>query len=312
MSQLKQAVRAGLSPDKYTYFKSKFLPSSHCPDLVEHLARFIAEKSLGDDLILLTGDVATTGLVEDQVAAYQFITSQPSRRGSYLSDLRSPTLAQLPIQILPGNHDRYRDYRGKSGNNNFFAQFPNHWPVGELVRTAIIKRGETRLAIIAADFTLLHDSDADIPWYAYRFGQGRAYPRVIRALEKKTTEMRERFDDIGVVWATHFPPCKESVGLFDALKLHDYDHVLEAAEAQQIGLIFSGHVHRRGVHNHGNVKILCAGSATSFALGDGNWVHRCRIDVSNNRTILISYNSFAWDEDQQNFELQPTLSASHI
>jgi hypothetical protein len=69
-----------------------------------------------------------------------------------------------------------------------------------------LRKGDAKLAIVAADFCLRRNQDSISPAIYNRWGQGRAYEDIIGWLERETADVRRRHSPIAVIWMTHFPP----------------------------------------------------------------------------------------------------------
>src|SRR5215467_2374046 len=90
-----------------TSFSSFAKPASYNPDILSGVAQFCYERAKITDGIIVTGDLATTGMMSDIGVAYAFI-ADPAANG-FMSGLFSPTLNHpgVRIHVLPGNHDKY-------------------------------------------------------------------------------------------------------------------------------------------------------------------------------------------------------------
>jgi hypothetical protein len=167
------------------------------------------------DVILVTGDLATTGDARDLRPAHEFVDAAPvsGRRAPWLTAAGKPTLqaAGAPIVLLPGNHDRYQGLTKNAGGTQFDAFFANYWktssrgqlPASPSVQTLVVLQGGTgeKLAIVAADFTLATNADADASrggWFAY-LGQSKAYQVIVDALKKETADQRNLYSSLAVV-----------------------------------------------------------------------------------------------------------------
>jgi hypothetical protein len=104
-------------------FLSLAKPASYVPDIVSGVAQFCFERAFVVDGILLTGDLATTGMMIDIGVASSFI-KEPAQSG-FVTEKLFPTLkaSNLPIFIVPGNHDKYLDNRGAPNCKNFELTF---------------------------------------------------------------------------------------------------------------------------------------------------------------------------------------------
>jgi Calcineurin-like phosphoesterase len=87
-------------------------PASYVQEIVSGVAQFCFQRVNVSDGILMTGDIATTGMLSDIGVAYSFIAEEAV--GGYVTRTRSPTLntSNTPIYVLPGNHDKFVDGSG--------------------------------------------------------------------------------------------------------------------------------------------------------------------------------------------------------
>jgi hypothetical protein len=125
------------------------------------VAQFCFERAFVVDGILLTGDLATTGMMIDIGVASSFI-KEPAQSG-FVTEKLFPTLkaSNLPIFIVPGNHDKYLDNRGAPNCKNFALTFEVYMRnylsgVGHWVR----RKKSSVLGFISADFCLQRREDA--------------------------------------------------------------------------------------------------------------------------------------------------------
>src|ERR1700730_6313035 len=176
--------------------RSNSLFSSHDRDLARAIAEFADLNSSLLDGIIITGDLATTGLAEDLSIALSFLNAPPA--AGVTSAEGMPTLAAsgLNIFLLPGNHDRYATELGGPGGTDFDDIFSQYWESGSRVQAVVLERDDEKLGIIAADFTLTQSLHSDVP-YIRHLGQGRAYPEVLKLLERMTIELRNEHPQPG-------------------------------------------------------------------------------------------------------------------
>jgi 3',5'-cyclic AMP phosphodiesterase CpdA len=80
--------------------------------LAHAVAEFVYTERNGLDAIIITGDLATTGLPADLLPAERYVTEACTDK--WLTSRQAPSLAShdLPIFLIPGNHDRYQDEVG--------------------------------------------------------------------------------------------------------------------------------------------------------------------------------------------------------
>ena len=289
-----------LSPDT---IPTVWLPESHCPEVAEFLARKIFLLRDQIDLLVITGDIATTGLTEDLKIGHAYSTNQPKEAYFDVDGNATVWSGRFPILLMPGNHDRYKNNDGEPNCRTFDLLFTGHWgPKDPNIATIILKRPQSvTLAIIAADFTLRTDADASPPRRWMRYGQGYAYDDVVERLILKTSELRDRFSDIGIIWAIHFPPTKECSGFCGYLELRYHNRVIGAAYKSKISIILAGHIHDRKLIRLGGLDIVCAGSACVFEEKQGNWLHLMEIEIKNGAAQLIQKTDYQWSDADGDF-----------
>jgi 3',5'-cyclic AMP phosphodiesterase CpdA len=214
-------------------------PASFAPDLAETAARIIYERQNEYDLIVVTGDLATTGHVEYLKTA-RLYTSGNAVSGYLTSSGDSALVTGNKRKVLlPGNHDRFRDLFGSSACPHFDLVFDSEW--SPPIAKRVLEKDGTHLAVIAADFCLHQDADAEPVVLANRLGRGRVYDDVLGELQKQTQELRSKYKEVAIVWAVHFPPTASCPAVFKLLR----SNLLEdAAKENSIQLFLAGHLHR--------------------------------------------------------------------
>src|SRR5882724_293620 len=107
--------------------RSIFSPSSHDPDLLDAVIRNLYNRRDNLDAIILSGDLATTGLQPDIHAAAMHIDSQPL--DTYRDARDRPTFQSIgrELILLPGNHDRYRNRAFFPAGREFDVRFQHYW-----------------------------------------------------------------------------------------------------------------------------------------------------------------------------------------
>ena len=184
------------------------------------------------DAIIFTGDLATTGMAEDLNVARNFISASPMGQG-FVSATRFPTLnaSQLPIFLMPGNHDRYVDDNGTPNCRRFDHEFAEYMPnVDDDIGYWIAEKENCQIAFLLADFCLQAATDAS-DRHVTVLGQGRVYDDVLQSLVDKTDQLKTERNLAGLIWVIHFAP-------FDCgqhLLLHNYDALLDAAN--KLGIV---------------------------------------------------------------------------
>jgi 3',5'-cyclic AMP phosphodiesterase CpdA len=278
----------------------KNFPTGYSAEVAEIAAKVIFSMRDQFDMLVLTGDIATTGQLECLDTAREFTHS--TAKTHWLNAADNPTLqgAWLGKQfiLMPGNHDRYQDKHGMPGGTKFDEVYRDEWPKPHkfVNHRGVTKDGE-RLACIAADFCLRKESDAGRVYKVNRWGRGKVYKDAVKRLVARTKLVRTKYDPIAVVWLIHFPPTNDP-STFE--RLNDADLVTVAAKENGIPLILSGHLHRNIVsRTQKDTPVLCAGSLTS--VGDTGWLHFIDVDVVSGAIKSCSKTDFKYDENQKNF-----------
>jgi 3',5'-cyclic AMP phosphodiesterase CpdA len=274
----------------------------------ENLARLVYDMRQRLDLILITGDLAHIGVPDTGLQmAHGLCTAAPDGDAPWLTAGRTPALHHgVPIRLLPGNHDRFGLFRD-AGGRAFDPIFTDFWTAGQGVQSfppLAGPSGADRLAIAAADFSLIVNSDETAA--GGRWGQGRIYTAVLDGLIAETNALRQTQPRPAVLWAVHFPPEFESVD--HALSLIDDARLLDAADAHQIPAIFCGHTHEaRPYRPRGpnGVHVLCAGAATTREPRNGNSVHYTEVDVDAGAVTDVRWQPLRWDDASQSFPTPP-------
>lgn len=277
-----------------TLWWKKMAASSYNPEVLAALAEFIYENARAKldetgnkimeegegklDAVVLTGDLATTGSLDDidRVAKFLAAASSPKcRHRSDESDYRGATLSavNVPIVFLPGNHDRFIATRNLHKNKYpiFFYPGGTHfdrelrdyrtYPVQELeISTAISKDRRLRVVILAVDFTLENFADHE-GFYGW-LAQGKAYSDERRQLTSRTRQLnKQRREDevLCVLWAMHYPP---------GFPYPKYGRLLGERqvirEATEVGVsaILAGHTHQQMTYRNPSAAfwIFCCGT----------------------------------------------------
>ena len=282
------------------------IASSYDARILEHLAEFIVNNSKGVkpgveqydketaskheivflddklDAIVLSGDLATTGLEGDLRRVNGFLTAEydpdaphrPKDLMRMIGTLFALDLRTTKVACLPGNHDRYWFHwkvpTYMPGDRLFDAAVANYWV--EPVQTTSItsKSGDLKVVIIAADFSLRRISDCEGPfgWIA----QGRVYNDsdndVLGQLVSKTRGERANSvnsDQVCILWALHFPP--EFPGQSEQHKLIGEEKLLAQADPLGVNGILAGHTHYQLKYREASPNkspVFCCGTTTQF------------------------------------------------
>lgn len=264
----------------------------HDQVILESFADFALRREECYDLLLLSGDLATTGRPDDLEAARDFFEAPCIGQRSYRTAEgveRKPTLSAITkekIAILPGNHDRYGPYRyfgltAPPGSRLFERYFGERWLAtrGVMPLADLRKEEGVRLVLLACDFTL-HQRDYGNWLPGGWLGQGRVYENQ-RGAENRLGELicqtrRILADKQAVVlWVIHFDPTLPRSELDAAnpftrgLLLLDRHRLLESAKKEKVPAILCGHSHRPSeLIVIDGIKVIVCGTTT--AAGGGN------------------------------------------
>jgi len=283
-----------------------FATSFH-PLALDSLVNF-AESQSDLHAVILSGDIATTGFTHDLLKAKQFLDGPTA---GTLAASQSLSHIRIPVWILPGNHDRYtytgREWFFAPGGTLFDQILSNHW--SGKVKTYPPLRDFTddfSVLVLAADFGLQDSSHSTRLQRFNKLAQGKVYDTVLTALERATILLQDaerrdypRHDQV-VLWAVHFPPLFK--GLSTAKSLLQASDLVNKAKELGVQAILAGHTHYYRDYFAGDVRVLCAGSATQ---NDSTMKH-CQI-ISVNRRLrgspAIDVDHYEWDIDKVTFRL---------
>jgi 3',5'-cyclic AMP phosphodiesterase CpdA len=265
--------------------------ASHGNGMLKALVELVYQKRSSLDGVVVTGDIATTGMDYDLEMALRFIEGRPDAHNVRASS-GFPTIsgAGLPVFLLPGNHDRYklllRSLGYAPGNRKFHQMFKGHWQ-GDVQRNSIVK-DDFVVGVIAADFSLRKWQDAEgkgPDQVANSYAQGRVYPDILDELVDTTDAFRADHaaaSNIFIIWAVHFPPV--STNSQSHMKLIDGEKLIEAANNREVGLILSGHTHDPFELSSPRMtfRALGTGSTTQFDSPEGNYCQIVSVESSAN------------------------------
>jgi len=292
------------------------LTSSYSPDILEALIELVYDEGDQLDVVLLSGDLATTGKENDLQKARSCVygdaqglwyIGQPYGRPEVTGRLALKGAAK-DIVLIPGNHDRFQS----TPFPPFFlpggALFDQHFPwngrfgwKGEKVQEWVSPRKEgMQLGLVSADLTLRELGDAENGLFGFRgsLGQGKAYADIVDQMKKRTDDLRDEHPGIGLLWVVHFPPQYPKID--DFLRLLEDEALIKAAHERRISHILSGHTHfpcayTATVSGGSRVEVLCAGTASQVVAPDGNFFHVLEIEVEEEGSTSIAFQTFQWD-----------------
>ncbi|MHC2585405.1 metallophosphoesterase family protein [Bradyrhizobium diazoefficiens] len=301
------------------------LPPTHDPKIASSLASWLYQKAAalaatGDqlDAIVLSGDLATTGMQTDLEAALRYIDTAPAStyfrspaRGQHAADDDLATIAGLAAHylVVPGNHDRFENNNCDAGGTHFDSVFAKYWSgsktrgvTGKIIEKATSQAAGSsleRLAIFCVDGCLRDPAHAK-PKLAQK-SQGAVYRETAIELKTRTEAARQMFPDISVIWVIHFPP-HYSIPPREAMR--HYFHIEQASRSLNVDVILSGHTHVNFVYPADRASLIWnGGSATQFAEGHGNWIQLLDIDVAKNQIQQASRYNYRYLPKTDDFAL---------
>lgn len=305
-------VKAGFALSSYTGMASV---SSHDENILEGLALLAWNERNNLDAIVITGDLATTGVRADLEAADRFLYEPHSSSDPHLAVGDYPTLnnpAPLNIYLIPGNHDRYEGKfhtpAGTVFDDIFGPGGRGVWPGGQAAHALdVLRKGGAALGIIGADFSLrtaMHIKSANPGLY---LGAGRAHRDVTDELIRLTNVMRQAEPDIEVVWLAHFPP--RFPNLDPCLPLLAEDRLVQAAFRAQVNYLLTGHTHEEAryavldtvhsIYGKPSFEVFCAGTATEYRLPgarEPRTAHLLEFDITPGSRSTLKVSTLTWPQ----------------
>ena len=255
--------------------RNRTLASSYDPSILLHLAKFAYTQASTDklDAVLLTGDISTTGSIEDLEKAREFIQDPVEPGLGWQNKFGEARLRDLkaPVWILPGNHDRYMTtpIPFSPGGDSFDRIFNAEWQ-GPGKKYQPIKKAGLTVTVIAADFCLRTwlESDGMTGW----IGQGKVHADegdILDQLEDATGAL-EADERQCVIWAVHFPPAYPRVPR--NLELLNSELLIQRANRCGVKAVLAGHTHEALKYRRANMKfdVFCAGTASQAFAPEGN------------------------------------------
>lgn len=268
--------------------------SSHDPSVARATANFLFdfETIFGDpfNLILVSGDVATTGSSADLNRAYEFFNTSPVGRG-FVNAKKEATLGRWreKVFLLPGNHDRFSAPRWfLPGNAAFDAVFNAFWSAGQgAQRLGRFSIGSRDLVLIAADFTRISsDYDRLLDPFGH-IGTGRVYTDRLEALVNLTGVELGGDNPPLIIWVIHFDPFTSDPDL----QLYNGLDVVKSAAEHGVPVVLCGHTHELSQTLYGSpeaVRIFVCGTTTQYLPAGVNSLQVVEIDDSDGVGLRIS------------------------
>lgn len=289
-------------------------PSTFRVDVALKLLRALAdEQKRGHaDGLIVTGDLATTGLDADLLTAKNYFSGDVPPQWLPVGKCPSLLDGDGVVITLPGNHDRYEGVALMPGGRRFEQHFGRSWDFDRgnacdpyavtgpsRVRTCVLEKKDqkTRLGIVLADFSLdsAHAARGPLGWV----GQGAAscIEELCSATQVLRSQAQEEGLDMAVLWAVHFPPFFP--GLDSNLQLIGERGFAAAAQQAGIPLILAGHTHQALRYELGGanpVSVLCCGSSAGRGRDEVHSYTRIALDVGQGGKLLaLRAEQMKWD-----------------
>lgn len=271
-------------------------PASYEDTRIDALSEFFYKRGQSYAAVLISGDLATSGMALDLESAHSYISRAPT--DIWLNQSKPQLNSHSkPIILIPGNHDHYKtdSFNPDHSSTNFSLIFEKYLKnYRNRVGHHVLIKDKFALSIVYADFSF---DDKPASWNVVRnYGGGRVSQETLDELKSRThmlstTEYLEDFDN-KIIWMIHFAPY--SCG-YD-LELTDHPAVLDAAKNSKVNTILCGHTHKKKFYQEDNVNVYCAGSASSVECV--NTIHDFYVDVANDSISVIDYE---WSKDNGEF-----------
>lgn len=281
-----------LLPALFTNRPKTWIPawaSSFQPHVAIDAARTIL--SFPRDAVVVSGDVATTGQLADQLAALIFLRgsaatgSAPWLAVSY--GRLWPTIhAARSVVAIPGNHDRYTMAPVPYSPGDQTCNTTLSWPKGRRAKklVSLRKAGET-LHLLGVDCSLASGDSGGRPFGALARG------RVTKTGLVELAALTARYAQNGAVaWVVHWPPEASAPASLHALV--DESKLVDLAARLDVCLIMSGHTHTADVYRTINgVPVACCGSTSQYVADEPNSMLDVTLEVSGQvcRSVSATY-----------------------
>ena len=269
-------------------------PASHDTRVLSAAADFIRSFASELDLLVLLGDLATTGKKEDIGHAKEFFADIDNSL-SINRKLR-PAIGGLGVKMhfLPGNHDRYKDDKGTPGSTLFDSAFQDFYKPKNSVCSETIAGGDVTLGVISADFCYLENEPVS---KLKALGRGRVNSIVLGELERQTISWQHKNPGKPVIWAIHFSPGEDAPR---SIQLENRADVIDLANRLEVRHIFCGHTHVPNVDIGSFPYIYTAGSVSCVECRSQHFLHLARV-TKVNAEYELDVRDFKYDEVEDEF-----------
>ena len=245
-------------------FRNNFITCmiGHSPLIADALAEFTFRFPELFDVILITGDISTTGSMDDLSFAREFMLAGRSTPIENLEQEPCLNILDKEIFVVPGNHDRFKA-DAKPGGRDFDKVFNDLWREHSAIQYRVFesRNDGTKLVMIGVDFSLVEGDGGDL-FYGY-LGRGRVTANIIEKLKAITNRARLLYEDDGVavLWAIHFNPL---VDTSQFLKLLKNELLLKAIEETNVSGVLCGHTHIAEYQEVLGTPVFVCGSTTQY------------------------------------------------
>lgn len=274
-------------------------PTSFDDEPLLAAADFLEEVSREMDLLVVLGDLATTGTSEDlEVARQVFLDPLVKEHVSAGGDPRIGGLG-IPLHVVPGNHDRYKDDVATPGSTEFDRVFDAVYKSNKGVCVKELHKADISMCVISADFCFAEGISVG---YLRRLGRGAVDDVILNELDFQTRTWQRKNPEKPVIWALHFSPAD---GVPTALVLEEREKVTDLARFLGVNHIFCGHTHMRKREIGAYPHIYCAGSVSSIDSYGNHFLHTCTVSKADNGTLQLEVFDLKYDENMEEFVSYP-------
>ncbi len=277
-------------------------------EILRRVAQLIYEWRKEIDAVVITGDIAATGLESDLASAKRFLQSPQGPSSPPWINSKSQATIEFfgkPVVLVPGNHDRFRDLLGAPGTT-FYRTFGEYWTegVGGIQVHYLPNREKPELAIVCMDLTLDSVSHATV-WFGGHWGQGRVYPERLKALKNVTSTIYGTYPTCAVMWILHHAPeFEKRYKLMKQKTLIDAIDLVGEAEQSRVTYILCGHTHKSRnypVGKRGVVRVRCAGIAACEKEFYDTSIHVREVAVENGNIVRLNSLDMVWNPGSGQF-----------
>lgn len=296
--------------------KRALYPSTFNKDVALQLLRQVVDESHRSDLVVVTGDIATTGIREDLSVGLEYFRGRLHSKWCPGYPELSVSLLENAVIFLPGNHDRYDGLALGPGSGEFEEVFGALWDREcgvnydlhcvkgrSRIKVCTLEKDGAGLVIVSADLSLTHQNEG-VGMFGY-VGQGSAQliEQMLDATKTTLQEAESARIPVAVVWAVHFPPIFP--GLKPELKLLNEAEFVSAAESVGVQVIMAGHTHEALCYTVGqssSVNVVCCGSSCGMSASEEYSYNMIEIDVGlKDAQVSLRVQTKRWSDEVMQF-----------